>query len=336
MANDFPILSDEAVYFNTDATVDHDLPQESSWQPSKELKNSYDYSGGLVPRPAEYVAPRHYEQAGRTFYTNFSMAVYIDDAGRFWPRHIGVQMGTVVTFQLTGFQSAAVESVNAVNRSWASARLNQLADPAAGIKPTFSIRFEEGGASSHHGSSAAVDLVIRTAGEVINFTNPMADADAGAGASGSVLVRPLRCETLVDCTSCLLYDPCIWCSSTASCFTRNATTNLPVDTGIVVHSNPDSFGPGGFANREYHLLKYYDPPTSISGLEWYPWPRQRSIPRIAKDWEVPGMRVEPGYFFPVSSDSCPSFADRALGPKGVTAVHIRGDLERGVRDVRAP
>lgn len=48
MANDFPIRTDEAQTFDTDATVDHDLPQESSWQPSKALKESYDYSGGLV------------------------------------------------------------------------------------------------------------------------------------------------------------------------------------------------------------------------------------------------------------------------------------------------
>ena len=48
MASDFPILTGEARTFDTDATVDHALPRESAWQPPKALKESYDYSGGLV------------------------------------------------------------------------------------------------------------------------------------------------------------------------------------------------------------------------------------------------------------------------------------------------
>lgn len=308
--------------------------------PPHAVPNTYSCACAQVPRSAEYVAPSHFEQDGRTFYTNFSLPVYIDDAGAFQPLHIGVQMGTAVTFHMRGFQSARVEArVEEANSSWSSARLNRLPDPASGVKPTFTIFFQElndgEDAGAGRGSSTAADLVIRTAGELVHFTNPFADASAGGGASGSILVKALRCEALLDCTSCLLYDPCIWCSGNASCFTRNATTNLPVDAGVVVQSNPDSFAPSGMSNREYSLLKLYNPPTSISGFDWYPWPRQRSIPRPAKDWEVPGMRSETPYFFPISSDLCPSYADRSLGPKGArTRRRARVAIGRGARCMR--
>ena len=59
MANDFPIRTEEGVTFSTDATVDHDLPQESDWQPSRELKDAYDYSGGLVRAEPPRSRPAH-------------------------------------------------------------------------------------------------------------------------------------------------------------------------------------------------------------------------------------------------------------------------------------
>ena len=150
----------------------------------------------------------------------------------------------------------------------ANGLVSDSADSAAGT------RASSGGAlaGSSGGSKPGrkPDLVIATTGNW-TFTNPYS-AKSGmmdGRKRGSLLVEKLSCETLTDCTACLLYEPCIWCSGSSSCFARNVDTNLPFDSGIVVQSNPNSFAPGGSSNREYSLLRWYNPPTSMTSFDWY-------------------------------------------------------------------
>jgi len=58
-------------------------------------------------------------------------------------------------------------------------------------------------------------------------------------ARGSVLVRPLICSQLTECTACLLYVQCIWCAGNATCFARDVATNMPVDTGMILRAAPN-------------------------------------------------------------------------------------------------
>ena len=266
------------------------------------------------------------EQEGRTYYTNLSVQIYVNASGHFNPAHIGVQQGTMVTWLLSTFESAAV---HADDGTWHSKRLNRNGGADAALR--FSIQF--GAPSEMDGTVVTAELARErrlvdynvTRQGVHAYSNPWASVFAsslgggrvdgsggaeggggGGGGGGSVLLRELVCSELSDCTACLLYTQCIWCAGASTCMARNPQTNLPIDTATVVVSNPDIAG----FTREYHLLKYYDPVVSSFGLRWYPWPQQRSIPRPARDWEVP---VE--YFVPVSSDNCPAYADRAKGPK---------------------
>ena len=79
--------------------------------------------------------------------------------------------------------------------------------------------------------------------------------------SGRIIVSDYNCSAYETCTSCLIYPQCMWCSGNNTCIERNATNNMPIDTGVVVKTPFVRVSEG----KEYEHAKYmegYNPRTA--------------------------------------------------------------------------
>lgn len=303
----FPIRTIQRPFISTPAGTLVEEQPRSYWLPPEGFE--FDYTGNLVARAGEYVPPTEYivldqdeDATARNYYTGLTATVVINATGHFNPPHIGVQEGTAVTWVLDTYEDALVESVrNASNSSNSfilySGRMNRNGGSA---RVTYNVSFG--------GTHEDVDAIAPPAGLFV-YQNPFAwdvawrrrdgvmhGLEDVPEARGSVLVRPLICSQLTECTACLLYVQCIWCAGNATCFARDVATNMPVDTGMILRAAPN---PDWQAARAYNLLRYYWPTVGTYGLDWYPWPPVRSIPRPARDTDYPSGQVTP-----VSSDRC--------------------------------
>ena len=45
---------------------------------------------------------------------------------------------------------------------------------------------------------------------------------------GTVKVEPFRCESVPSCVKCFYFKQCIWCAANSTCFSRDASRNLPI------------------------------------------------------------------------------------------------------------
>ena len=263
-ANVFPVRTTIVPEFNTPKgiiVVDRDA---SHFIPPEDFE--FDYTGGLQPRAAEYVLPstymgEKYEEQDRKVFTEMAVTVTINASGHFEPAHVGIRQGALVTWALSTWEDAAVLADNSAFSF--SGRLNRNGGRSAST--SFTVRF--GNSSDADDERNMVDAVGPPEG-LVHVSNPYAwdvqwrrrdgtpSTESYPAATGTILVRKLICSELANCSSCLLYDECIWCAGNATCMTRNSTNNLPLDEMMVIMAGPDSSTDG---SRSFSMLRYYMP-----------------------------------------------------------------------------
>ena len=228
-----------------------------------------DYTGGLQLPPEDYVEPTSYtNDEGDTAFIGMNVTIVVNDT-HYNPNSVSVLPGSTVTWLLETFETVGIRSDDGgiafdsgpLNRNWS---------------PTFSI------------------VVHQEA--VHEYGNPQIESWR-EGFRGRLVVSAYNCSTYTSCTTCLLYDQCVWCGSNTSCIERDPVTNLPLDTGIVAQLDYVDI-------REYQRIRYmegYDLRTASDVIAWFPWPPIRRNPRKIPDSEVPE------YFDTVSSDMCSAY-----------------------------
>ena len=165
-----------------------------------------DFSGGLLHEPALYSAPENYVGVtGDTFFPTSDVTVVVNDT-HFFPSHINIIPGATVTWDIQTYETINVRSTDngtslssgPINRNWS---------------PKFTRTFHEEG--------------------VIPYRNAEVPEYVG-GFDGQVTISAYNCSLYTSCTTCLLYEPCLWCPGNGTCHERNVSTNLPLDDGPVV------------------------------------------------------------------------------------------------------
>ena len=228
-----------------------------------------DFTGNLATESARYVAPSRYVgDSGATYYPGMTATVIVNDT-HFDPAEIDILPGTTVTWDLQTFETIDVRSNDGgntfasgpINRNWGS---------------TYTVVFDELGEHPYR-----------------NVEEP----EWTGAFNGRVKVSPYNCSVYSSCTTCLLYERCLWCpnnNTRGSCHERNMTTNIPLGPGPVVAVEPQP---------EYSAMRYmfgYNTRTAAFQFDWYPWPAFRRSPK-----PVPA-RFIPTYFDPIASDACPT------------------------------
>ena len=229
-----------------------------------------DYVGTHVRSPAPYERPETYlDEDDVTVSAILDNTIYIDD-GAFIPAHLSVLTGSTVRWVMRQFEEVRIVGSSDRNHSIGSGRLNYNTPP-------FTRLFTE---SSEY-----------------MFYNAALEPWQGRF-SGRLTVRDHNCSSYKSCTTCLIYDACIWCSGSGTCVGLNQTTNIPDDTGVVSAIPLDPNNP----IRQYNMIKYmrgFNAFLGTYGFNWYPWPPVRANnPRPANEKYIPS------FFDPVESDSC--------------------------------
>ena len=241
----FPTRTVEEPYISTPAGTLVAEKDRSEWLLPDDF--TFDYTGGLKPRAAEYVAPTTYDEVVgessdggitkpvvRRYYTGLDAIITINATGHFEPPHIGVQKGSRVTWILDTYEDASVESVHSGNSSFAAAQ-SESSGSAVLASNTSSFVLSSG-RLNRNGGTARVNFTVRfgaydtdvdvvgPARGLFQYRNEFAwdvewrrvdgvpHSQELPRAEGSVLVSELVCSELTDCTACLLYVQCIWCA----------------------------------------------------------------------------------------------------------------------------
>ena len=237
-----------------------------------------DYSGSYNLIPAPYETPETYESTdGSTTFVTKDVVVRVTP-GSFEPAISIVQPGSTITFLLDTFETVhlqTLETPQMTNLSFDSGKMNHN----WGIKSYVFRPVEKG---------------------LVHFDNIHLAPWEGRF-SGSIFVTGYNCSFYTTCTSCLIYEECIWCGGNGTCVERNVTSNNPYDTGVVVTVPYVQVSP----TKSYEHIKYmegYNTKTVKFELDWYPWPPVRkNNPRPVDEWLVPA------YFEPTESDGCTAY-----------------------------
>jgi hypothetical protein len=164
----FPIMTMTETKFNTQVGSVRPVPDPSNFVPPP--GHVFDPTGGLVPRPADYVLPTEFdttdsEEEGlglaveRRYYTGMDVHIAINETGHFVPTHIGVQEGARITWELHGWEVASVDESRGV---FSSGMLSRVLAP--GARRSFSVRFGDPAAAPINASALAVDALVSRTG----------------------------------------------------------------------------------------------------------------------------------------------------------------------------
>lgn len=239
-----------------------------------------DYSGGIKLPPQPYEAPDSFltPMGSRSYVvTDVTVSVLTDS---FEPADITIQPGSTVTFQLHTFETVRIKS-------------RPPAEKSAEKPSSFSF---DSGSLNRNWAPEGYKLVIDEPG-VIEFENIALESWQGRY-GGRISVSDYNCSSYATCTSCLIYPQCIWCSANATCLERNITTNMPMDTGVVVKVPYVEVS----EDKAYENAKYmlgYNARTVRWELNWYPWPPVRKNNPKPID-----LAILPAFLTPTSSDKC--------------------------------
>ena len=236
-----------------------------------------DYTGGRKLPPAPYKVPESYtnKDGGTTFVTK-DVVIRVT-SGSFEPTHSIVQPGSTVTFSLDTFETVRV-------KTRATPEMTNLSFDSDFMNHNFGI----------------TSFVFRPAEVGFMHFDNVALAPWEGRFSGTMSVSTYNCSSYTTCTSCLIYTECVWCGGNGTCIERNATNNLPYDTGVVVSIPYVEVS----ATRFYSHIRYmegYVTKTQRFEFDWYPWPPIRTNPRPVDRSQVPT------YFEPTESDSCSAY-----------------------------
>jgi len=237
-----------------------------------------DYSGGYDLLPAPYEAPQTYENkdGGTTFVTK-DVVIQVTSSS-FEPTHSIVQPGSTIRFSLDTFETVHVKTLKTPQMT--------------------NLSFDTGPMNNNFGTKS---FVFRPA-EVgfIHFEN-VALAPWEGRFSGTMSVSTYNCSSYTTCTSCLIYEECVWCGGNGTCIERNVTNNYPYDTGVVVEVPYVEVSPTKFYSHIKYMEGYVTRDQSYQ-LDWYPWPPiRRNNPKPVEKNAVPA------YFEPTESDSCTAY-----------------------------
>ena len=236
-----------------------------------------DYSGGRKLPPAPYKVPESYtNSAGGTTFVTKDVVIRVTSSS-FEPTHSIVQPGSTVTFSLDTFETVRV-------KTRATPQMTNLSFDSDFMNHNFGI----------------TSFVFRPAEVGFMHFDNVALAPWEGRFSGTMSVSTYNCSSYTTCTSCLIYTECVWCGGNGTCIERNATNNLPYDTGVVVAIPYVEVS----ATRSYSHIRYmegYVTKTQRFEFDWYPWPPIRTNPRPVDRSQVPT------YFEPTESDSCSAY-----------------------------
>ena len=226
-----------------------------------------DFTGGLVIEQATYVQPPSYVGGtGDTFFAGSTARVVVN-ATHFTPQDISIRPGATVSWELETYETISVRSDDN-GTSFASGPINR------NWEPTFQLTFNEEGVYPYYNA----EELFRS-----------------EGYQGRITVTDYNCSWYTSCTTCLMYDECFWCPGNGTCWERNLTNNLPLDTGPVVAVEPQ---------EEYQMARWtygYNTRTALFQFDWYPWPPYRRNPK-----PVPRNLIGT-YFDTIASDRCYAF-----------------------------
>ena len=227
----------------------------------------HDFSGGLEAEPARYTSPdRYVGYSGDTFFPSLNVTVVVNDT-HLVPSHISIMPGTTVSWDLKTYETVNVRS-NDNGASFSSGPINRI------WASLFSLQFNTEGTFPYRNV------------EVPSYQG---------GFEGTITVAAYNCSLYTSCTTCLLYDMCLWCPSNGTCHERNTSTNIPLDTGPVISVAPQ---------EEYEAARYmfgYNTRAATYRFDWYPWPPFRRNPK-----PIPGSLI-PSYYDPIASDTCTTY-----------------------------
>lgn len=239
-----------------------------------------DFSGGIKLPPQPYEAPDSFlTPTGSKSYvvTDITVRVLTDS---FDPPDITIQPGSKVTFQLDTFETVHIKS-------------RPPAEKSAEKPSSFSF---DSGSLNRNWKPEGFELVIDEPG-VIEYDNIALEPWEGRF-GGRISVTGYNCSSYATCTSCLIYPQCIWCSANATCIERNVTTNMPMDSGVVVKVPYVEVS----EDKTYEHAKYmlgYNARTVKWEYTWYPWPPiRRNNPKPID------LSILPAFLTPTSSDKC--------------------------------